>query len=233
MLFGGEARRVQERDDLVEDACVAGHLDVVRDGEGEPGPVVGDPRPHALARMRQPPMLDVALGELAAGRADQMFSRQQGADRGQRHAVLQLVAESVGAAGLIEAGPRPEAAGERLIEQPAVQHDVHRAVGGLHLNGPEDVLPMAAHLVQHGVEILLPVLSIQRTRLCLAVCREEDDFYAGVWGRYLRSAPQGYRRPRCWKWSRASERRRAFQRPPVATDEIPPSSCLPPGKIGE
>ena len=103
--------------------------------------------------MRQPPVLDVALGELAAGGADQMLACQRRADRGQRHAVLKLVAESVGAARLIEGGPRPDAAGERLIEQPTVQHDVHRPVGRLDLHRAEDVLPMGAHLIQHRVEI--------------------------------------------------------------------------------
>ena len=46
----------------------------------------------------------------------------------QRHHVLQLVAKAVGAARLIERRPRPDAAGERLVQQPVVEHDVHRAI---------------------------------------------------------------------------------------------------------
>ena len=60
--------------------------------------------------MRQPPVLDVALGELSGGRAQQMLARQIGPDSGERHAVLQLVTKAVGAAGLIEGRARPDAA---------------------------------------------------------------------------------------------------------------------------
>ncbi len=56
---------------------------------------------------------------------------RSGRDDGERHDVLQLVAEAVGAAGLVERGPRPHAAGERLVEQPLIQHQVERAIGRL------------------------------------------------------------------------------------------------------
>ena len=39
----------------------------------------------------------------------------------ERHHVLELVAEAVGAARLVERRARPDAAGERLVEQPAVE----------------------------------------------------------------------------------------------------------------
>jgi hypothetical protein len=45
---------------------------------GEPGPIVGDPRAHALAGMRQPPVLHVALDELPPRRAQQVLARQIG-----------------------------------------------------------------------------------------------------------------------------------------------------------
>ena len=83
----------------------------------------------------------VALGELPAGGAQEMLARERRPGDRQRHPVLQLVAEAVGAARLIEGRARPDAAGERLIEQPAVQHDVHGAVGRLHLDGAEHVIP--------------------------------------------------------------------------------------------
>ena len=78
-------------------------LDIVRDGVGEPDPVVGDPRAHALTRMRQPPMLHVALDELPRRGAQQVLARHRRLRGDQRHAVLQLVAEAVGAARLVEA----------------------------------------------------------------------------------------------------------------------------------
>ena len=62
----------------------------------------------------------------------------------QGHAVLQLVAEAVGAACLIEAGPRPDAAGQRLVEQPAVQHDVHGPVRRADLHRASSVAPVVA-----------------------------------------------------------------------------------------
>ena len=66
----------------------------------------------------------------------------------QRHRVLQLVAEAEGAAGLVEAAARPDAAGERLVEQPAVGQDVERGVGRLHLHRAERVLPVRQHRVE-------------------------------------------------------------------------------------
>ena len=59
-----QRRAFEERHHLVEDRSVAGALDVVRDGVGEPDPVVGDAGAHALPGVRQPPMLHVALDEL-------------------------------------------------------------------------------------------------------------------------------------------------------------------------
>ena len=46
----------------------------------------------------------------------------------------ELVAEAVGATRLVKGRARPDAAGERLVQQPAIEHDVHRAVGRAHLD---------------------------------------------------------------------------------------------------
>ena len=128
-------------------AASPGRRDIGGGGEGQPDAVVGDARAHALAGMRQPPMLHVALDELPRRRRAADGARVScGRGEAQRHAVLQLVAEAVGAARLIEAGARPDAAGERLIEQPAVEHDVHRAVGRPDLHRAQHVAPMARHL---------------------------------------------------------------------------------------
>ncbi|MNW22015.1 hypothetical protein D3C71_2232560 [compost metagenome] len=64
-----------------------------------------------------------------------MAPRLGGAGEGERHGVLQLVAKPVGTAGLIERRAGPDATGKRLVEQPAIEHDVHRAVRGPDLNG--------------------------------------------------------------------------------------------------
>ena len=80
--------------------------------------------------------------------------------RHDRHAVLQLVAESVGAACLIESRARPDAAHQRLIQHPAIEHDVHRAIWRLHLNRTECFIPEGTHTAQHLIQIRCPVTSI-------------------------------------------------------------------------
>ena len=76
-----------------------------------------------------PPVLDVALHELAGRGAQEVLAREVRPATRERHDVLELVAEAVGAARLVEGGARPEPARQRLVEQPAVEQDVHRAVG--------------------------------------------------------------------------------------------------------
>ena len=167
----------QERDDLVEHEGVGGDAHIVRDGVGEPAAVVRYARAHALARVRKPPVLDVALDELAARGPDEMFAGHRRADRGERHAILQLVPEAIGAAGLVETRSRPDAAREGLIGQPAVEHDVHRPVGGLDLNRPDNVVPETSYIRQHNVEISLAVTGDQRPRLDFirSIAEQEDD----------------------------------------------------------
>ena len=59
----------------------------------------------------------------------------------ERHHVLQLVAESVGAAGLVERRPRPDPAAQRLIEQPAIEQQVHRPVRRPDLHRAQHAVP--------------------------------------------------------------------------------------------
>ena len=89
-----------------------------------------------------PPVLDVALRELVR-RGPQEVLPGELALRGQQgDDVLELVAEPVCAAGLVERGPRPEPAGQRLVEEPPVEHDVHRAVGRPDLDRALDIVPV-------------------------------------------------------------------------------------------
>src|SRR5690606_8874798 len=92
----------------------------------QPDAVVRNPRADALPRLRQPPMLNVAFAELSTGRTQEMASRLFGFCMSQGHSVLKLVAKTVGPACLIESRARPNAAGERLVQEPAIEHDVHR-----------------------------------------------------------------------------------------------------------
>ena len=101
-------------------------------------------RADATSAARRPPRTDARAAS----------SRWRAAERGrgvqQRRDVLQLVAEAEGAARLVEAGAAPDAAAERLVEQPAVQHQVERRVGRAHLARAEHALPVRPHGVPRG-----------------------------------------------------------------------------------
>jgi hypothetical protein len=90
---------------FIEDAEVLGHLEVVRNHEGQPDAIVRNAGLDALSGGGQPPMLNVARHELAGGGAQYVFSHQSRARHAQRHGILQLIAKAVCAARLIEARP--------------------------------------------------------------------------------------------------------------------------------
>src|SRR5215471_14238681 len=73
--FVGQRRPLDERNLFVEDRGVPRDGDVVRRGEGEPDPVVGNARPDSSPRGRMPPVLDVAFGKLSGGRATELPTR--------------------------------------------------------------------------------------------------------------------------------------------------------------
>ena len=124
-----ELRALEKRNQFVKHEHVFRRLDILSDSVGQPSAIVGDTRPNPLAGLRQPPVLHVALGELTSGCAQEVFARQIRPGGRERHAILQLVAKAIGSAGLIEGRAGPNAAGESLVEQPAIEHEVHRAVG--------------------------------------------------------------------------------------------------------
>ena len=93
-----------------------------------------------------PPVLHVALDELSAGGHEQVRAVEIGAAEGQRHHVLQLIAEAEGAAGLIEAGARPQPGADVLVQQPAIHDQVERIVRRVHLDGAERAVPERLHL---------------------------------------------------------------------------------------
>ena len=203
-LIRFQQRSFEKRNRFVERELVLRGLDVLRDGIGEPGAVVGDAGAHALAGMRQPPMLHVALDELTGRRAQQMFARQIGASRDQRHAVLQLIAEPIGAAGLIEGRTRPDPAGERLVEEPAVEHEVHRSVGRLDLNRAQHIVPQRRDSGLEGVEIGRAIdLHGRAGGLPRGGLSQKEDHFGHAARRHFErrahrgASVQGRRRP-CW-----------------------------------
>ena len=102
-----------------------------------------------------PPVLHVSFDELAGGGPQEVLPRDLAARDRQGHDVLELVAKPVRAPGLIKGRARPYAAGERLVEEPAVEHDVHGAVRRLDLDGADDVVPPSRDRLQRQIEIAL------------------------------------------------------------------------------
>ena len=121
-------------------------------------------------------MLHVALDELPRRRAQQMLARHLRLRHAKRHHVLKLVAKAISAARLIERRARPHPAGERLIEQPAVQQNVHGAVGRRHLNRAQRVVPETSDRAEDGIEIGGAVFLEQRLRFgCRRRLAEQED----------------------------------------------------------
>ena len=70
-----------------------------------------------------------------------MLARELALRGDQSDHILQLIAEAVRAAGLVERRPRPQPTRQRLIGQPAIEHDVHRPLGRAHLDRALSIVP--------------------------------------------------------------------------------------------
>ena len=174
---GREQRSLQERNRLVEHARVARRLDVVRHRVGQPQEVVGAARAGAAAARLVPPVLDVAFEELAPGRSQQVLAAEVGPGEAEGHDVLELVAESEGAAGLVVGGTGPQPAAHVLVEQPPVHQQVEGIVGGANLDGAQDVVPPLADPLQGGFRRLhstMPSHQIAGLAFALALSQQED-----------------------------------------------------------
>ena len=190
-----ERRALEKRNEFVEYERVVRCFDILSDRISQPSTIVGYTGSNASTRMRQPPVLHVALGELSGGRAQQVFARQVGPDSGERHAILQLVTKAIGSAGLIEGRAGPNAAGERLVEQPAIEHEVHRAVGSLDLDCAQSLIPGSRNVRFQGVEIG-GANGEDRGAGVLARCgrsQKEHDFGHAPWLQFQLGAHRGAR----------------------------------------
>ena len=116
-----QGRPVEPRNLFVENRRVLGGLEIVCHRIRQPEAIVGDPSPNSATGRRMPPVLDIALAELPGCGSQQVFAHEVRPRHHQRQHVLELIAESVGASGLVERGARPDAARERLIEKPTVR----------------------------------------------------------------------------------------------------------------
>src|SRR6185436_14531786 len=90
------------------------------------------------------------LGELTRCAPEQMLPHERRFGVDKRHHVLQLIAETERSARLVVAAARPQAARDRLVEQPPVGEDVDRRVGRVYLYRAERVLPVRSYRVQRG-----------------------------------------------------------------------------------
>ena len=89
-----------------------------------------------------PPVLHIAFLELMRRTQEQMLAHQARLRMHHRHHVLQLVAKTKSAAGLVIAAARPQPAGNRLVHQPAVCQYVDGGVGCLDLNRTQRFTPV-------------------------------------------------------------------------------------------
>src|SRR5690348_4220176 len=132
-------------------------------------------------------MLNIALDKLSSGGAEEMLTCHRGSRQRKCHSVLKLVAETVSAACLKKRGSSPNAADERLIEQPAIEHDVHRPVRCAHPDGAEHVVPMLHDVAKDRVKIGRAIAHDQRLRLrCGGRLAEEENNV----DRFVRLKPQ-------------------------------------------
>jgi hypothetical protein len=106
---------------VVQHREVAGLLDVTRRDEGEPEEVVGHPRDVAGLGEGVPPVVDRAVHELVGGVEPELLPAALRVDGEPDLGVLELVAEAVGAALLVVAGPAPDAGRDRLVAEPVVE----------------------------------------------------------------------------------------------------------------
>ncbi len=87
-------------------------------------------------------MLHVPLGKLPRRAAQQVFAYQARLGVNERRHILQLVAETKCASGLIERVPAPQATRQHLIEEPTIRQQVERLVRRFDLDGAERVRPV-------------------------------------------------------------------------------------------
>ena len=86
-------------------------------------------------------MLNIAFDELTRCCANDVLFRYLGLGVDESHYVLQLISEPECAARLIQRRARPHSARERLIERPAVHHQIECGLGCSYLDHCEPSLP--------------------------------------------------------------------------------------------
>src|SRR5690606_6123415 len=134
-----------------------------------------------------PPVLDVALDELASRSPNDVLARDRRPRVKQGQDALKLIPESLCTAARLEGRPAPAAAGERLKQPPMIEYRVERRLGrpysgyaqpfGPCRDGVSDGFPRALHVAVLRHEAGGFGLSVSRAQ-------QKNDF-AGLAGRQL------------------------------------------------
>ncbi len=159
-LVVAQRREVRNGIAFVQHAGVAGRADIAANGQRQPQVIVGEMRSHAAPDRRMPPVLHVPFAKLTRRGAQQVLAEQLRLGMHQGHRVLQLVAEAERAARLIESRAGPHAAGQRLINEPAVGQKIDRRVGRFHIDHaqrPAPVVPDALDRPMGAVDAAEPL----------------------------------------------------------------------------
>ena len=100
---------------------------------------------RAAAANREPPVQHIAFGELLRRVQQKLPAGVIWLADEKDLAVLKLVAEAIACRHLIERRFTPQAAGNRLIFEPVVGHEVERVVGGFDVFSVNEARPEGPH----------------------------------------------------------------------------------------
>src|SRR5512143_1832909 len=128
---------LDEADGFIQHPGVSGSKNVAARGQGQPEKIVRTACTHAPPRRGMPPMLNISLLELMGRAEEEVLAHKPRLGEDERHCVLQLVAETECAPGLVVSTPSPEAACQGLVEKPAVGQHVDGLVWGFDLDCAE------------------------------------------------------------------------------------------------
>src|SRR2546426_10510725 len=100
-----------------------------------------------------PPMIDGPFLELVPRMKTNLIQCPLRLDSQPEEAVLQLITETVGAAGLIIGSAPPHSSRDSLVFQPPVLHQVHRMVRRFRHYAIKMARPMAMHFLQCRLDL--------------------------------------------------------------------------------
>ena len=111
-----------------------------------------------------------------------MLARDARVRDAQSHSILELVAETISSAQLVERRARPDARGQRLVEQPAIHEDVHGGFRSSDLHGAQQAVPLARNFGKNRIQVCGAIAAQQFARLLpiFRLAEKEHDFRAGT-----------------------------------------------------